>query len=107
MKEDLENGARPVFALGQLACPFGRLGALVFQPDARKRQSGRMPKRSDPDSRLWQDDHKSWRTRGWKNVHQRGTNPFLALATSPLGLWPYDRAVSHVAAASQASLNQP
>jgi len=44
MNDDLENGARPVVALGQgsQACPFGRLGALVFWPDARKSQSGRI-----------------------------------------------------------------
>ena len=34
MKRFSENGARPVLDPGEpLAQPFGRLGALVFQPD--------------------------------------------------------------------------
>ena len=38
MKRISENGARPVSALGEpLAQPFGRLGALVFQPITRIR----------------------------------------------------------------------
>ncbi len=38
MKRISENGARPVSALGQPAAePFGRLGALVFQPITRIR----------------------------------------------------------------------
>jgi len=51
--------------------PIGRLGALVFQPDGMEKSEWADPQRSDPDSRLWQDDNKSWRTRGWKNVDHK------------------------------------
>ena len=75
MNDDLENGARPVAALGQSQTkPFGRVGALVFQPDDTEKSKWADPQRSDPDSRLWQDDNRVLaNTRLEKRLSQKET----------------------------------
>ena len=53
MKRFSENGARPVRALGGLNTPpFGRLGALVFQPHNSEPLYWASLSGSDPDSRM-------------------------------------------------------
>jgi hypothetical protein len=80
MKRISENGARPVIVPGgPLAQPFGRLGALVFQPNNTDTIMLGEPAGSDPDSRLchWQ---KALDTR-WENVLIR--NPQIHGSAGP------------------------
>jgi len=78
----MENGARPVaspWALQTELVPLGRLGALVFQPDATETSKWAETKCSDPDSRLCQEPRTPANTR----LEKRFSTP-ITIGMGPL-----------------------